>query len=57
MNRKVRVVVKVAKQCDREAVQSLGPATKRNFLADNARPIRLNQNGIDGDSGDSSGGR
>src|SRR5450755_1046923 len=49
MNREIRVVVKVAKQRDCEALQPFRPAPERNFLANDARKVRLDECGREAD--------
>jgi hypothetical protein len=46
MNREIRIVVKVAKQRDGEALQPFRPAPERNFLAHDARKVRLDECGV-----------
>lgn len=46
MNREIRIVVKVAKQRDGEALQPFRPAPERNFLANDARKVGLDECGV-----------
>ena len=56
MDRKVRIVVKIAEQSDRKAIQPFRPARQEKILAHDARTVRLEQYSIrgkrDGASGD-----
>jgi hypothetical protein len=50
MDGKIWVVVKIAEQCDGEAIHALRPARKRKIPAHNKGKVRLQQERIAGDS-------
>ena len=44
VDRKTGIVMKIAKQCNREAIQALRPACQGKIPAHNVRPVRLRSN-------------
>jgi len=54
MGRKVRVVMEITEQRNRESAHALRPARQKKIMAHNARTVRLKQNGISG-KGDCAG--
>ncbi len=48
MNREIRVVVEIAEQRNREAIEPFRPAGKNKIPAHNARAIGLDQDGLPG---------
>jgi len=51
MNGKKPVIVEIAKQCNREAIEPQWPTAQLDFLVNNHRTIRLKQKGIDPEGG------
>jgi hypothetical protein len=56
VNRKVRVVVEIADQCDGKAVQPFGPTRQKKILANDVRAVGLQQDSVSGKSNGSGGG-
>ncbi len=56
MDREIRVVVEIAEHGDGEAIHPFRPARQEKLLADDARPVRRQQDRIPGDRDCADGG-